>query len=117
MNTQKQISFSQIRELDEANRIRFYEFKELNDLINRNPLLTYEDLYRSYVKVILDIPKYPNYDSQCSELDFQVMYLIHQAKVPLNRVIDFALLKFWKVEQKPTREFWLSWFIGSILRL
>ncbi len=97
MNNQKLKLFTDIGEMDEINRLRFSDFKWLNDLLNWNALSTYEDLYNSYVKVVLDIWGNPNY-REYSELDFQVKMLIDEIKVPLNRVIDFARLKFWTIK-------------------
>lgn len=82
--------------MDDENKLRFSDFERLNTFLNRN-VLTYEDLYNSYVKVILDIWRNPNY-MEYSELDFQVKMLIDEIKVPLNRIIDFARLKYWTVK-------------------
>lgn len=83
-------------ELDSSNKLKFSDFERLNDFLERNPLLSYTDLYNSYVKVVLDIWNTPDFTSY-SELDFQVKYLVDEIKVPLNRILDYAKLKFWGV--------------------
>lgn len=99
--------FSQLWELDDDNKLRFSDFEKLNEFLERSPLLSYTDLFNSYVKIVLDIWKNPNF-WEYSELDFQVKYLIDEVKVPLNKILNYARLKYWEFNDV------LKWFFSNI---
>lgn len=99
--------FSQMWELDEENKLEFWEFEKLNDFLERNPLFKYVDIYNSYIKIILDEWKTPNF-AEYSELDFQVKRLIEEVKVPVNKVLLFAELKYWWINEI------IKWFFTKV---
>lgn len=89
--------FSDFSSLDTENKQTFYEFSEFNSFLEKNTI-TYLNLYNSYIKIILDIWRKDIDFSTYSELDFQIKLLIEDTKVPINKILEFANLKFWNFE-------------------
>jgi len=83
-------NFSDFSDLSEENSQEFCEFEKFNQFLERELVNDYLKIYNSYIKIILGDTDYSNY----SELDFQIKLLVDEVKVPVNKILEFAELKF-----------------------
>lgn len=86
--------FSQINELNEEKQKEFKDFSNVNKILENNPVFQYNEIYNSYIKIILNDKNYQDY----SELDYQIKYLIEENWISVNKILEFAKTKFWKIE-------------------
>ncbi|MDD4151544.1 MAG: hypothetical protein PHR68_02940 [Candidatus Gracilibacteria bacterium] len=86
--------FSQINELSEENQKEFKDFSNLNKILENNPIFQYNEIYNSYIEIILNNKNYLDF----SELDYQIKYLIEEKGVSVNKILEFAKMKFGKIE-------------------